>query len=136
MAFIAAFNKGVKWTPSAGAQASLNVTEHSWAEMIDAIDVTHSGSGGVQALLASILRGEGNVSAFSDDAQVISNAAINIIGGASGVMLFYHYAAAGNPFTVPAMIIKVNWKTPIANGCQYNFDVKLNSIAGTYARPS
>ncbi len=60
-AFQAGFNKKVTWTPAGGGLVTFNVTEHSWQEKIDKLDVTHSGSAGIQYLLAGILARRGLV---------------------------------------------------------------------------
>ncbi len=135
MSFLVGFDKKV--TINFVGAVTLNVTEHTWSEWINFLDVTHSGSAGRQMGLASYLQGDGNIKANSDDAQVITNtASVNIIAGANGTCNFYHFATSSNPFVVGCMIVKVNLKTVIAGVCSYDFDVKLNALAGTYTRPT
>lgn len=137
MTFIAGYDKGVTWTPSGGGgDVDLNVTGHSWSEMIDALDVTHTGTDGFQAMISGILRGDGNVKANSDDEVIIGDATKLIRAGQGGVLKFHHYALGGNPFTVPAIITKVNYKSVVEGKAEYDFDVKLNVLEGDYTRPT
>ncbi len=135
MSFLVGYNKKVTWNPGPGP-ITLNVTEHTWSEWLNKLDVTHSGSGGICALLGSYLMGDGNVKANSDDGQVITNASINIRAGATGTVNFYHFALGANPFQVPCLIHKVNFKTIVSGVCSYDFDCSLNGLAGTYVLPS
>lgn len=141
MPFQPGFNKGVTFAPNGGGAVLFNVTGHSWSEFIDKLDVSHSGTAGIQALLAGLLRGDGNMKANIDSAQVVSNPANGIIPGTNGIMNFYLYVGGAtgvgtNPFSVPCMIIKVNYKSEVAGKVEYDCDVSLNAIAGGYVRPS
>ena len=149
MAFQVGYNKKVTWTTAAGlvfpgqsglsssgGTATINVTEHSWSEMIDKLDVTHSGSAGIQALLAGILRGDGNVKANCDDAQIITSITSSIVAGINGIMSFFLYAVSSNAYVVPAMIQKVNFKSVVSGVASYDFDVSLNGLAGAMVRPA
>ncbi len=134
MSFQAGFNKGTTFQPTGiGAAGVFFVTGHSWSEMIDKIDVTHTGTEGVQALLAGILRGDGNMKANIDSAQIISNPAVGLRAGTNGVMQFFYYSATLNPFVVPCMVIKVNYKSESAGKTEYDCDVSLNALAGNQA---
>lgn len=137
MAFLVGYDKKASWLILGGAgPVALNITEHSWSAMVDKLDVTHTGTGGVQAVLAGILRGDGNVKANSDDAVIISNIAnVGIVPGASGTLYLYHYAAASNPFVIPGTILRVNYKSVVNGVANYDFDVCLNRLLGVYTPP-
>ena len=153
MSFQAGFNKGVSFQPTGlGVAVTFYVTGHSWSEMIDKIDVTHSGTGGIQALLAGILRGDGNMKANCDSGQIVSNPSNGLRAGTNGIMNFYFYdggtfGLGTNPFSVPCMVIKVNYKSEVAGKTEYDCDVSLNALANNssgvggiptsvYTRPS
>lgn len=127
-------NTKVMFLVSGGSNTALQVTDHSWAEMIDAIDITHTGSGGVQALLAGILRGDGNVKANFDSAAKYYSTAPGVNAGASGV--FQLFMNGTLYYSVPAMIKKVNTAKPVAGAVSYDFDISMNSEAGAYAKPA
>jgi hypothetical protein len=134
--FLAGYDKKVTWTPTAGALATFNITEHSWEEAVEKLVTTHSGTAGIQYLLAGVLSGKGNFKANLDDAQLVSNSTISIRAGTNGVMNFYAFASGSNPWTVPCMIISVPVKSVVMGLVSYECNVELNGVAGTYARPS
>lgn len=124
------------WTPSGGSAATLAVIESSWQEAVDKVDVTNSTSNGEQALLASILRGSGSIKAVldSDTGKAFYLAAIGIRAGGKGT--FTHTMSTGNAFSIPAMITSVNSVVAIAGAVMYDFTIELDSLSGTYTRPS
>lgn len=133
---VAGKNVGVTWTPAGGA-VTLYVTEHSWSEMIDAIDTTHTGTSGQQSLLAGILRGEGTVKAFLDatsSATAFLGATQTIIAGTNGTLT--HSLSSAYGYVIPCMITRVVSSVPVTGGINYEFTVILNDLAatGTYAR--
>lgn len=131
--FQAGFNKSPTFLVSGGGAAiTLNVTGHTWAEMIDALDITHTGTGGVQALLAGIFRGDGNIKGNVDAAILPSTFFIRAgFNGLFGIPL-----GSPTPFVVPAMIVKVNYQSLVEGKVEFNFDIKLNALAGNYTYPS
>jgi hypothetical protein len=124
------------WTPSGGSAATLAVIENSWQEAVDKVDVTNSTSNGEQALLASILRGSGSIKAVldSDTGKAFYLAAIGIRAGGKGT--FTHTMSTGNAYSIPAMIVSVNSVVAIAGAVMYDFTIELDSLSGTYTRPS
>src|SRR6202011_2235142 len=87
VAFVPGYSQAASWQATgAGAATTLNITSHSWQEEVDKLDVTHSGSAGVQALLAGIGRGSGTIEANYDAAAIPSNTPPNIKAGAKGVL--------------------------------------------------
>ena len=125
-----------QWTPSGGSAATLAVIENSWQAAVDKVDVTNSTSGGVQALLAAILRGSGSVKAVldSDTSKAFYLTAIGIRAGGKGT--FTHTMSTGNAFSIPAMITSVNSIVAIAGAVMYDFTIELDSLTGTYTYPS
>ena len=133
MAFIAGYNRGVTWQlVGAGAQTALNVTGHSWAEMVDKLDVTHTGTAGEQAVIGGVLRGDGNVKANLNDAQPIANNPPFLRAGQKGLLRFD--VGTTTPTIVPALILKVNYQSTVEGKIEYDFDVTLDSLTGTFVR--
>jgi len=136
MSFLAGYDKKVTWTPAGGALATFNVIEHSWEDAIEKLDITHSGTAGVQYLLAGILRGKGSFKANLDSTVIITNATYAIIAGQKGVMNFYQFASGANPYIVPGMIISVPFTSSVPGLVAYTANIELSGDAGTYTRPS
>ena len=86
MAFLAGYDKGVSFTPAGGGATAINITAHSWSEQVEKLDVSHSGTAGKQALIAGLLRGDGNIKANFDSAAMPFAAAPNVKAGTKGVM--------------------------------------------------
>ena len=142
--FQAGYNKGVSFQVNgAGANTSINVTEHSWAEEIERANITHSGTLGLQALLACVLKGTGNVKAQFDSTAMPFATAPGIKAGVSGLLTF-NLGAPNTQFIAPVMVVKVNYQTAIqGNGTvKYDFDVEMNCLSGasqaalTYTYPT
>lgn len=131
MSFQSGFNKGVTWTADNAPSVGWNVTGHDWEEAIDALDVTHTGTGGIQALLAGILRGDGNVKANFDNAVVPSTFFMR--AGFNGVMAFF--VGGVTPFFVPSMIVKVHYQTVVEGKVEWSAMVRLNALAGLNTLP-
>lgn len=134
--FVAGKTIGCTWTIS-GSTTTLNVTDHTWAEMVDAIDVTHTGTSGVQSLIAGVLRGEGTVKGNLDvtsASTAFGSTTVGIIAGTNGVLT--HSLSSGCSYTIPAMIVRVNSAVPVNGAVNYEFTVQLNEGASTvtYAR--
>jgi hypothetical protein len=133
----------IKFTPDTFTEVTLNVTDSTWQERIDEIDITHTGTAGVQAILGGILRGDGNVKAFQDTSGTLNAKAFwatgtgnaNIRAGTKGLLKVY--VTAAQFYAVPCLITKVNVARPVAGAVEYDFDVKLSaeSSATTYALP-
>lgn len=124
------------WTVSGGSSIALTVTENSWQESVDKIDVTNSTSAGVQMLLAGILRGAGSIKAVldSDTGKGFYLAAVGIRAGNKGV--FVHTMSTGNAFSVPGLITTVNSIVAIAGAVLYDFNLELDGLSGSYTYPS
>lgn len=133
MPFQAGYDKFTRFKPSFGSNfVIMCVTGHSWSEMIDAIDVTSTCHNGIQALLAGILRGEGNVKA-NVQSDVLPFNSLGIRAGVNGLLEFYYGYPI--PFTAPCMIVKLNHKSAVESKVEYDFDVRLNTLAGAYTSP-
>ena len=138
MPFQAGFNKQATFQPDGAAAATtLNVTGHSWKEAVDKLDVTHSGTGGQQAVIAGVLRGDGSVKMVFDTSNNPYANPPNILAGVKGVMRFY--IGTTTPHTVPCMIVDVTSQTAVEGKVEWNANVTLDYIIGTsmatYTRP-
>lgn len=130
MGFQAGYNKGAIWRlATAGAGTTLRITDHSWAEAVDKLDVTHTGTGGLQALLAGIFRGQGTVKANYDTDRMPHATAPGIRAGLRGELQLD--LGGADPFIIPAMITKVNYQSQVQGKVEYSFDVEFdfNAIA-------
>lgn len=123
-------NYGCTWTPSGASSVSLNVTEHSWMEQVDKIDVTNTGSGGLQALLAGILRGTGTVKAFFDSANPQYTSGTGLIRAGNKGRLT-HTVASGKSYGIPALITQVTTTVPVAGGVTFEFQIELDVSSDT-----
>lgn len=131
MGFRAGYNSPVTFRPDGQNEtATLNVTGHSWSEMVDKLVADHSGTGGLQALLAGVLRGDGNVKANMDAAAYPWASPLPFIrAGVNGVISFYY----GAFYAVPCMVIKINKQSEVNGLIVFDFDVSLNCLAGSGA---
>jgi len=134
MPFQAGYDKWAAWKVSgAGAATLLQVTDHSWKEAVDKLDVTHTGSEGIQALLAGILRGNGTVKAkYNSDAM--PHGAPTIKAGYRGQLQLY--LGGATPFYIPGMITEVQYQSAVAGSVEYQFTVELDhnaiAVSGSY----
>jgi hypothetical protein len=127
--FQAGFNKGVSFQPTGGVNTAINITKWDWEEQIEKIDISHTGTAGLQALLAGLLRGTGNVEAFFDSANLPWAAAPSIKSGQNGVITF-NLGSPNTQWIVPSLVVKVHAQSEVAGGVKYNFDVELNCLCG------
>lgn len=134
MAWIAGKSLSVIFTVTSGSPVTFSILEHAWKEAIDALDITSSSHAGVQALLAGILRGDGRVKCVLNDSNTPYLSATGVRAGNNGVMKFY--VGASVFFTVPCMIVEVNYTSQVAGKVEWEGTVKLNAEAGTYSYPS
>lgn len=118
-----------------GTTTSIQITEHTWKEQVEKLDVTASGMGGLQALLAGIFRGEGQVKGNVNTALVPWANPPFIVAGANG-MLVLGLGTNVSGFSIPGMITEVSEQDQVAGVVNYTFNVALNFLAGTgvYAR--
>lgn len=138
MPFEAGYNKWAAWKFSgAGAATLLQVTDHSWKEAVDKLDVSHSGSEGIQALLAGILRGNGTVKA-KYNSSAMPHGAPTIKAGTRGQLQLY--LGGATPFLIPGMILEVQYQSAVAGTAEYQFTVELDHNAietmGAYTYPT
>jgi hypothetical protein len=121
-----------------GGTNRIDVTGHSWAESVDKLDVSSSATSNLQALLAGIFRGEGNVKGFVDTTQYPWLEAVGIRAGQKGYLQLRigTGTAVTDFFQVPCLITKVNEQTEHAGEVRYDFDVNFDALqGGTYTRP-
>lgn len=129
MALQAGYDKATYFQPDgAGAAQLLDVVAHSWKEMVDAIDVTHTGTGGVQALLAGVLRGDGMMKAVLNNVKNPMAAGTLLRAGTNGIALF-HYGMPV-PFSVPCLVKDIAHQAEVAGRIEWTVNVSLNYLAG------
>ena len=136
MPFQSGATKNVKFTVSGGALIAYSITEHSWEELVDKLDITSTSHAGIQAILAGIFRGTGSVKAVlnTDAGNMPWVAANGIRAGNNGVFQFF--VSSTLYFSVPAMVMKVKYSSQVAGKIEWAGDIELNAEAGTYAYPS
>src|ERR1041384_805735 len=134
MAFRQGYDLGATFKlDGAGTATTLNITAWSWAEEVMKLVTTHTGSAGIQAVLAGILDGEGSVEANVDIAALPNAAAPGIIAGAKGTITFN--TGTSVVYSIHVMVTQVPWKSSVNGLLQYSFNVTLDSTTGTYVRP-
>jgi hypothetical protein len=125
MPFVPGFVMGAAAQPVGRPIWILNITGHSWKEAVDKLDVTSTLHGGVQALIAGILRGDGNIKGYIDNLNYIWNAPIR-----AGVFATMALGVGGvATLTIPGMITTVNEQGTVEGKGEYNFDFSLNLLA-------
>jgi hypothetical protein len=105
---------------------------HGWNESDEGHEVTSSCHDGVQAFVASILRGEGDASFHIKDDQYPWS--IGIRAQATG--MFQVQFGNAQAFTIPFFMNRVGYVNEVAGGTDAQVSFKLNAEAGTYSRPS
>jgi len=132
MPFKAGYINGIAWTPTGGSPTTLCQFRHSHSESDEGHEVTSSCHNGIQAFVASILRGEGTASFHITTAS--QPWSLGIVAQATG----YFSCMYGNlsVFTIPVFISRVNYQNEVAAGTDYDVTWKLSAESGTYSRPS
>jgi hypothetical protein len=132
--FVAGKTVGVDWTPSGASSVTLNVEEHTWTESVDPIDCTHTGSSGVQCLIAGVGRGEGTVKAKLDvdTGKPFFNSTNLIRAGQKGVLIHKTSTSPASSYNIPCLITRVMSATPVNGAVNYEFTVQLDALAGSY----
>lgn len=134
MPFQAGWDKAVKWTPLtgnplvAGVQVTLNITGWSEGDSTDLIDVTSTGSLGIQQLIAAIQRGECRIQGFVDNSVNLRSAAIRIRSGTNGLIEFQ--AGYVTNRKLPVRISQVNLQSAVAGAVQFDFVARLDTTSG------
>lgn len=137
----AGFDKYVAFKPNgAGAAVIIHVHKHNYSDKIDRQDVTHSGTNGRQALLATVLRGDGGCEMTLDSSTLPAGTTYNLVPGTNGIFRFL--VAPSKFFDVPVMVTEVNYVSEVAGKVTWNTKVELNELAAaspetlTFARPT
>jgi hypothetical protein len=135
MAFQPGYSRGNTFQlDGAGSPTTLKVTGWNLNDTVDVLDVTHSESSGQQALLAGILRGEGNVTANVDAAALPNATAPGLVAGAKGTLTAN--VGGSTPWSIHCMVTAVHWASVVNGLVTYNFDWKSDSLSGSYTRPT
>jgi hypothetical protein len=115
----------------AGAPVTLDITDCSWEESVEDIQVPGSLSLGVMQRIAGILEGGGSIEATLNSASLPHSAAPGIRAGVHGVLTITTGSVA--PFTIPIMITRVRYRFAMRGAYVYGLDVGLDGASGTYA---
>jgi len=132
MPFKPGYINGIAWTPTGGSPTTLCDFRHSHSESDEGHEVTSSCHNGIQAFIASILRGEGTASFHITTAS--QPWSLGIVAQATGT--FSCMYGSQSVFTIPAFISRVNYQNETAAGTDYDVTWKLSAESGTYSRPS
>jgi hypothetical protein len=126
---------GVSFTPTGGAEVAIRIQGWDHSEEVDDVDTTHSGSLGIQEVIATILRANGTVSGTYDLAnQLHKDPGGGITAGRKGVIKVY--VSLSLYFQVPVLIKSVPYKSTVPGKVDFAFTYKLSGDAGTYLRPA
>ena len=132
--FSPGFANPVAWTAfGQGGPITLNVKKHSIDVESLLYDVTHTGTGGVRARLAGPVDASGNVLASLDLDLPPYAPALSIVAGQRGVALFY--LSPTRFLQLPCSVQKLHFESAIESEVLWNFDTKMNALAGFFVYP-
>ncbi len=134
MAYVAGHSQGVSFTLDGGGLVELNVRAHDWEEFVKELETTHTGSAGIEAVIAGLLGGRGNVEANVDAAALVNATSPGVKAGAKGSLNFKYGGATG--LIAHVMITKLHWRTVVDGLVTYSFACRIDSTSGTYTRPT
>jgi hypothetical protein len=125
------------WTPNGGAQAVLNIKDHTLDISVMLHDVTCAATAGVRARVVGPLDAAGTINADLDlDAEPWSPA-VNLFAGLRGIVGFgYTEGATARIIQVPSSIEKLHHQGSMEKELTYSFDTKMNALAGLLVYPA
>ncbi len=127
----------VIWQATGGTGGVLNIVGYDVSLENMLHDVTGTRHGGYRARIAGLADVTGNVKAHFDLDVMPWVDPPTIRPGVSGVIGFYvSIQATGKYVQVPCIIEKLHLVSGVENALAYDFDVKLNILAGTFLLPS
>lgn len=132
------YDKYTTFEVDGGSEVRIDVTGHSWKEQVDALDVSSTATAQLQALLAGIFRGDGNVKGFVNSAAYpwALGTGPDVRAGNTGTMRLRIGPGVLDWFVIPCLITALNTKTEHAGTVEFDFDIKFNVLAdGTYTYP-
>lgn len=132
MGFKAGYANTVSWLPDGSDEAvELCNFRHSLTLSDEGHEVTSSCHEGIQAFIASILRGEGDASFHirTEDAPW------GISLSAQSIGIWTAEFGNNDPFEVPIFVSRINYTNEVAGGTDYSISWKLNAEAGTLLLP-
>lgn len=133
MGFQAGKQNAILWRATGQASyTTLCDFRHEFSESDEGHEVTSSCHNGVQAFIASILRGEGTASFHLKTEQ--HPWALGIVAQATGEIKQQY--SNQKEFVIPVYISRVNYVNETAAGTDYNVTFKLSAESGTFSRPS
>lgn len=97
--------------------------------MVDKLDVTHTGTAGVQALLAGIFRGDGNFKGNVDTSFMIWGSPPTIVAGATGQLTFS--VGSFSRWSIPLLVHELNVQSAVEGKVEYDFNASLSILAGS-----
>jgi hypothetical protein len=109
---------------------TLNITSWTWEERVKELITTHSGTVGVEAMIAGILSGEGTIEANLQSDAIFHTGTNAVRAGMKGAIGLA--AGLSSPFAIHCMVTRVNWKSVVDGLVSYNFNVKLDATSGSY----
>ncbi len=99
--------------------AELNVTGWTFERRVDALETTHSGSGGVEQSIAGVKRYRGTVEANFDGDQAPTDATPNVKEGAAGTLKLY--TDATKYYELPVLITRLELASEVEGLVRYRF---------------
>lgn len=135
MAYVPGYDKAATFQlDGAGSATTLAIRSWSWAENVQKLVTTHTGTSGKAACIAGVLDGEGDVEANLDAAALPCATAPGIKAGAKGSITF----AVGGSTTwiIHVMVTRVNWRSAVDALVTYSFSVALDYTTTTYTYPT
>jgi hypothetical protein len=117
---------GAAFTLDAGGTTTLAIEAWTWAEQVEKIITTHSQSGGLEAVIAGIGSGDGNVRASLD---LTNFPWVRIRAGAKGTITLtvVNQNSILKTISLHVMVTKLNLESEVAGKVTYDFDVCLDS---------
>lgn len=117
----------VKWHPDGGSDNTLYTKGNDAEPKVDALEVTHTGSGGFEAYYAGILRDQGKVD-FLIDISAFPWGAVGITAGAKGTLKINR--GGGTTSELVHVIIESFKRGSTVNGMlEGSFTYRLDSTA-------
>lgn len=152
MGFQPGYAANADWTPTGGSTFQINVRGWNNDESVTALDVSHTGTGGLTAYIAGLGTVEGSID-FDLDIGTFNGVPANsgnnpwatgvgLKAGFKGVFRFDPQSVLGSAgnyttaYIVPVLIEKVNIKSAVDGKMSLTVNFKLDAISGTFAYPT
>jgi hypothetical protein len=123
-----------QWQPTGGILVSLGVSGKSADFMSLLFDVTNVLHGGTTARIAGKRDGSGNLNFHFDADAAPWQPVPHIVDGVTGVIV-YGVSTIG-AIQIPIIIEKIHFEDKVESDLLWNFDWKLNALAGFLVYPA